>query len=121
LILACASTVLAPSLAARAQSTDRAAAQSPPSWSSPSLVDDTVTAPNGAITTRTALLANAKWGITETPRAERVTDGVYALRGWGIASSFAIEAPDGWIIVDTGDSTRAANEMRAALEGAIGH
>ena len=66
LILACASTALAPSLAARAQSTDRAAAQSPPSWRSPSLVDETVVGPNGAITTRTALLANAKWGITET-------------------------------------------------------
>ena len=120
LILACAAAALAPSLAARAQSTERTAAQSPPSWRSPSLVDETVVGPNGAITTRTALLANAKWGITETTRAERVTDGVYALRGWGLGSSFAIEAPDGWIIVDTGDSTRAATEMRAALEAAVG-
>ena len=117
--LACASIALATSLGARAQSTDRPAAQ-PSSWSSPSLVDETVVGPNGAITTRTALLANAKWGITETPRAERVVDGVYALRGWGLGSSFAIEAPDGWIIVDTGDSTRAATEMRAALEAAVG-
>jgi glyoxylase-like metal-dependent hydrolase (beta-lactamase superfamily II) len=45
---------------------------------------------------------------------------VYALRGWGIASSYAIEAPDGWIIVDTGDSTRAAAEMREKLEQALG-
>ncbi len=120
-ILACAATALAPSLAARAQSTERAAAQSPPSWRSPSLVDETVVGPNGAVTTGTALLANEKWGIGDRKRAERVTDGVYALRGWGIASSFAIEAPDGWIIVDTGDSTRAAAEMRATLEGAVGH
>jgi alkyl sulfatase BDS1-like metallo-beta-lactamase superfamily hydrolase len=118
-MLTCASIALAPSLGARAQSTDRAAVP-PPSWSSPSLVDETVVGPNGAITTRTALLADGKWGIIETPRAERVTDGVYALRGWGIASSFAIEAPGGWIIVDTGDSTRAATEMRAALEAAVG-
>jgi len=119
-ILACASVALAPSLGAHAQSTDRAAAQAAPSWSSPSLVDETVVGPNGAITTRTALLANAKWGITETPRAERVTDGVYALRGWGLGSSVAIEAPGGWIIVDTGDSVRVGKEMRAALEAAVG-
>ena len=118
-ILACASVALTLSFGAHAQPTDRAAAPAP-SWSSPSLVDETVVGPNGAITTRTALLANAKWGITETPRAERVVDGVYALRGWGLGSSFAIEAPDGWIIVDTGDSTRAATEMRAALEAAVG-
>jgi alkyl sulfatase BDS1-like metallo-beta-lactamase superfamily hydrolase len=119
LILTCAFVALTPSIGAHAQSTDRAAAAAP-SWSSPSLVDETVVGPNGAITTRTALLANAKWGINETPRAERVIDGVYALRGWGLGSSFAIEAPDGWIIVDTGDSTRAATEMRAALEAAVG-
>jgi alkyl sulfatase BDS1-like metallo-beta-lactamase superfamily hydrolase len=119
-ILACASIALTPSLGARAQSTDRTAAQPAASWSGPSLVDETVVGPNGAVTTRAALLANGKWGITETKRAEPVTDGVYALRGWGIASSFAIEAPGGWIIVDTGDSTRAATEMRAALEAALG-
>lgn len=34
-----------------------------PSWSSPSLRNDTVVGPNGTVTTRTALLANEKWGI----------------------------------------------------------
>ena len=119
-ILSCAAMALAPSLGARAQSTDRAAAQTAPSWSSLSLRSETVVGPNGAVTTQTALAANGNWGITETQRAERVADGVYALRGWGIASTFAIEAPGGWIIVDTGDSTRAATEMRAALEASIG-
>jgi alkyl sulfatase BDS1-like metallo-beta-lactamase superfamily hydrolase len=95
-------------------------AAQPPSWSSPSLRSESVVGPNGAVTTHPALLANGKWGITETKRAERVADGVYALRGWGIASSFAIEAPGGWIIVDTGDSTRAATEMRTVLDEAIG-
>jgi len=90
------------------------------SWHSPSLTMDTVTAPNGAVTTQTQLQANALWGLTETTVAEKVTDGVYALRGWGIASSYAIEAPDGWIIIDTGDSTRAAAEMRALLEQTLG-
>ncbi len=90
------------------------------SWHSPSLTMETVTGANGAVTTPTQLEANALWGLTETPVAEKVTDGVYALRGWGIASSYAIEAPEGWIIVDTGDSTRAAAEMRELLEQTLG-
>ena len=91
-----------------------------PSWHSPSLTMETVTGPNGVIATPTALTANALWGITDKKVAEVVIPGVYALRGWGIASSFAIEAPGGWIIVDTGDSTRAAAEMRATLERSVG-
>ncbi len=120
LILACASTALVPSLAARAQSTDHAAAQPAASWSSRSLTMETVTGPNGVITTDTALTANARMGITDSKVAEQVAPGVYALRGWGIAHSFAIEAPNGWIIVDTGDSTRAAAEMRETLEHTLG-
>jgi alkyl sulfatase BDS1-like metallo-beta-lactamase superfamily hydrolase len=116
-ILACASLALAP-FGARAEKVDPAAAAS--SWSSPSLRSETVVGPNGAVTTAAALSANDKWGIGNTKRVERVTDGVYALRGWGLASSFAIEATEGWIIIDTGDSTRAATEMRAKLEETLG-
>ena len=94
--------------------------QTAPSWSSPSLRGETVVGPNGAVTTGTALLANDKWGIGDAKRVERVTDGVYAMRGWGIASSFAIEAPAGWIVIDTGDHTQAAAEMRAMLEQTLG-
>jgi len=89
------------------------------SWHSPSLTMETVTGPNGAVTTRTALSADARLGVTATKIAEQVAAGVYALRGWGIAHSFAIEAPNGWIVVDTGDSTRAAAEMREMLERAV--
>ncbi len=95
-------------------------AQPAPSWHSPSLRSETVVGPNGAITTDTALTADARMGITDSKVAEQVAAGVYALRGWGIAHSFAIEAPNGWIIVDTGDSTRAAAEMRETLERAVG-
>ena len=91
-----------------------------PSWHSQSLTMETVTGPNGAVTTRTALSADARLGVTDTKIAEQVAAGVYALRGWGIAHSFAVEAPNGWIIVDTGDSTQAAAEMRETLERAIG-
>jgi len=89
-------------------------------WRSPSLRSETVTGPNGAVTTHAALLANEKWGIGDKKRIEQVIEGVYAMRGWGIASSFAIEAPEGWIIIDTGDNTRAAMEMRAMLEKTLG-
>jgi alkyl sulfatase BDS1-like metallo-beta-lactamase superfamily hydrolase len=86
------------------------------SWGSPSLRGETVVGPNGEVTTRAALLANENWGIGNKKHVETVTDGVYAMRGWGIGSSFAIEAPEGWIIIDTGDHTQAATEMRAMLE-----
>ncbi len=99
---------------------EKRGAQTAPSWSSPSLRSETAVGPNGAVTTRAALLANDKWGIGNTKRVERVTDGVYAMRGWGIGSSFAIEAPAGWIIIETGDFTRAAAEMRSRLEETLG-
>jgi alkyl sulfatase BDS1-like metallo-beta-lactamase superfamily hydrolase len=122
IILLLATCALGASLAtnaANAASHSREAG-SKASWHSQSLTMDTVAAPNGAVTTATQLQANALWGLTETTVAEKVTDGVYALRGWGIASSYAIEAPDGWIIIDTGDSTRAAAEMRTLLEQTLG-
>ncbi len=99
---------------------EKRTAQVQPSWHSPSLNMETVTGPNGAITTHAALLANDKWGIGAPKRVEQVTDGVYAMRGWGLGSCFAVEAPDGWIIIDTGDHTRAAAEMRAKLEEMLG-
>jgi glyoxylase-like metal-dependent hydrolase (beta-lactamase superfamily II) len=103
---------------AQAQTVPTAGSES--TWHSPSLTMETVTASNGAVTTRTQLEANSLFGITDTKVAEKVTDGVYAFRGWGIGNCFAVEAPDGWIIIDTGDSTRAAAEMREMLEQAVG-
>ena len=103
-----AGILLAETGAATAQTQNVLSAQGENSWSSPSLRSETVVGPNGAVTTRTTLLANEKWGIGDKKHVEQVTDGVYAMRGWGIASSFAIEAPKGWIIIDTGDFTRAA-------------
>jgi alkyl sulfatase BDS1-like metallo-beta-lactamase superfamily hydrolase len=90
------------------------------SWHSQSLTTETVTGPNGSITTPTSLTVNARLGVTESKIVEPVAPGVYALRGWGIAASFAIEAPNGWIIVDTGDSTKAAAEMREKLASSVG-
>jgi hypothetical protein len=90
-----------------------------PIWRSASLVEETVTMPNGAVTTALAAAANDRLGMTER-RAIEVAPDVWLLAGWGIAHSMAIRAPGGWIIVDTGDSTRAAQEMRDMLEAATG-
>jgi alkyl sulfatase BDS1-like metallo-beta-lactamase superfamily hydrolase len=115
--LACAAFSLA-----QAQDEPRkdATARDASSWHSQSLTLETAVGPKGSVTTPTSLTVNPRMGVTEAKIAEPVAKGVYALRGWGIASSFAIEAPDGWIIVDTGDSTQAAAEMRETLERAVG-
>jgi len=88
-------------------------------WRSASLVEDTATAPNGAITTSDMIAANDRLFMTEK-RAVEVAPDVWLLAGWGLAHSMAIRAPEGWIIVDTGDSTRTAQEMRETLESAVG-
>ncbi len=89
------------------------------SWRSQSLRDQPTTGPNGIVTTAEALAVNRKMGA-ERKAVTEVAPGVWSLSGWGIASSFAIDAPGGWIILDTGDSRQAAAEMRAQLEKALG-
>ena len=122
--IACAAAVLALGTFPVARADDAVskarAAAAEPSWHSPSLTMDTVTGPNGVVTTRLALEVDGRMGVPDQKVAEEVVPGVYSLRGWGIAHSFAIEAPNGWIIVDTGDSTRAAAEMREKLEAKVG-
>ena len=86
---------------------------------SQSLVDKTVTMPNGAVTTEQATAVNQMMGA-DTKVVQEMTEGVYHIRGWGIAHSIAIDAPEGWIIVDTGDSNKTAAEMRAYLEKKVG-
>ena len=81
------------------------------SFVSKSLIDKTVTAPNGAITVQDALNVNKLLGAHEKV-VDEITKGVYHIRGWGIAHTIAIDAPEGWIIVDTGDTTKTAAEMR---------
>ncbi len=93
--------------------------QSAPSWRSQSLREQPTTGPNGIVTTAEALGVNAKLGA-EKKAAIQVAPGIYALAGWGIAASYAIDAPGGWIVIDTGDNNQAASEMRKMLEQAVG-
>ncbi len=67
------------------------AAASGPLWRSPSLVEETVTGPNGAITSRDISEVNDRLAMTEK-RAIEVAPDVWLLAGWGIAHSMAIRA-----------------------------
>ena len=89
------------------------------SWRSQSLRDQPATGPTGAVTTAEALTVNRRMGA-ERKAVTEVAPGVWSLAGWGIAISYAIDAPGGWIIIDTGDTTTAAAEMRAMLEKTVG-
>ena len=89
------------------------------SFVSLSLKEKTVTAPNGAVTTADALAINKIMGA-DKKEVDEIAKGVYHIRGWGIAHTIAVDAPEGWIIVDTGDSTLTAAEMRQYLEKKLG-
>lgn len=88
-------------------------------WRSQSLRDQPATGPNGAVAAAETLAVNARMGV-DRKSVSQLAPGVYALAGWGIAISYAIDAPGGWIIIDTGDTTKAAAEMRAMLEKTVG-
>lgn len=89
------------------------------SWRSQSLRDQTATGPNGSVTTAEALTVNQRMGV-EVKTVKELAPGLYSLAGWGIGISYAIDAPGGWIIIDTGDTTTAAADMRAMLEKTLG-
>ena len=89
------------------------------SFVSQSLIEKTVIAPNGAVTVEDAVTVNKLMGADKKV-AHEITNGVYHIRGWGIAHTIAIDAAEGWIIIDTGDSTKTASEMRQRLEQKVG-
>ena len=89
------------------------------SFISKSLSNETVIGPNGAVTVADAVVVSKLMGAEEKVVHE-ITGGVYHIRGWGIAHTIAIDAPQGWIIIDTGDSTKSAAEMRDRLEEKVG-
>ncbi|MEY2883321.1 MAG: hypothetical protein RL490_1045 [Pseudomonadota bacterium] len=88
-------------------------------WHSQSLREKPAIGPGGVIAAPETLTVNERLGA-DRKVAEQVAPGVYSLRGWGIAHSIAIDAPDGWIIIDTGDGSKPAAEMRALLEKTVG-
>jgi alkyl sulfatase BDS1-like metallo-beta-lactamase superfamily hydrolase len=83
------------------------------------LTEQPVEMASGAITHSDSASADKAADIEEKT-VQRITDGVYRLGGWGIASTIAVEGPEGWVIVDAGDNLEAAQEQRRMLEADVG-
>ena len=84
-----------------------------------SLQNKVVTGANGSLSSPQAAAANKRAQIEEKS-VRKIVDGVYRIGGWGIGNIIAVEAPNGWIIVDAGDYLEVALEQRRALEDKVG-
>ncbi len=67
-----------------------------------SLQDKVITGPKGSLTSPQAASANKRAQIEEKS-ARKIADGIYRIGGWGIGNIIAVEGPEGWVVVDTGD------------------
>jgi len=85
-----------------------------------SLHSELTTAANRAITTAPQANVDGTWGIAEKHVTE-VAEGIFRIAGWGIGNVIAVEGPEGWLIIDTGDDVAQATEQRTALEQKLGH
>jgi len=79
-----------------------------------SLQDKVVTGAKGSLTSPQAA------AMVEEKSVRKIADGIYRIGGWGIGNIIAVEAPEGWIIVDAGDYLEVAQEQRRALEDKAG-
>ncbi len=84
-----------------------------------SLQDKVVAGAKGSLTSPQAAAANKQAQI-EKKHVRKIADGIYRISGWGIGNIIAVEAPEGWIIVDTGDYLEVAQEQRRFLEEKVG-
>ena len=84
-----------------------------------SLQDKVITGLKGSLTSPQAAAANKRAQVEEKD-VRKIADGIYRISGWGIGNIIAIEGPEGWIIVDTGDYLEVAQEQRRALEDKVG-
>jgi len=72
-------------------------------------------APNGAIARQEVLETAAKILYTE-PTTEKLADGVWCIGGYSLANTTVIEAEDGLIVYDTGDTKEEGEHIREAIE-----
>jgi len=87
------------------------------SWHSGSLTRATITAPNGAITTRDAAEANVGMGAAKKI-ADEIALGVFHLRGWGIAHSVSIAGSNA-ALADFGASLDRGHLIPQSAKSAI--
>jgi len=74
-----------------------------------------VTAPNGAIVNKEVLDQLPKTAWTEGPEIENPVEGVYVLGGYLISACIVVEAEDGLIVFDTGDTREDGERLLKAI------
>lgn len=76
---------------------------------------DLIEAPNGAMVRQEVLETVSKIMYLE-PTTEKLADGVWCIGGYSLANTTVIEAEDGLIVYDTGDTVEEAEHIREAIE-----
>ena len=76
---------------------------------------DLVTAPNGAIINKEIMEQLPKSGWTSGPEIENPVKGVYVLGGYLISACIVVEAEDGLIVFDTGDTKKDGEKLLKAI------
>ena len=71
-------------------------------------------APNGAVVREEVLKTGARILYLE-PTTEKLADGVWCIGGYSLANTTVIEAKDGLIVYDTGDTKEEAEHIREAI------
>ncbi|MBW2174231.1 MAG: MBL fold metallo-hydrolase [Deltaproteobacteria bacterium] len=84
-----------------------------------SLQDKVISGPKGSLTSPQAASVN-KLGQIEEKSVRKIADRIYRIAGWGIGNLIAVQAPEGWMIVDAGDYLEVAQEQRRFLEDKVG-
>ena len=74
-----------------------------------------VAAPNGAIVNKEVLEELPKTAWTEGPEIENPVEGVYVLGGYLISACIVVEAEDGLIVFDTGDTKEDGEKLLKAI------
>lgn len=74
-----------------------------------------VTAPNGAITRAEVLKTSAEILYLE-PTTDKLAEGIWTIGGISMGNVTVIEAEDGLIVYDTGDSKAEGEHIREAIE-----
>ena len=72
-------------------------------------------APNGAIAREDVLTIGPQIAYME-PTTEKLADGVWCIGGYSLANTTVIEADDGLIVYDTGDTKEEAEHIREAIK-----
>ena len=74
-----------------------------------------VTAPNGAIVNKEVLEQLPKTGWTSGPEIENPVEGLYVLGGYLISACIVVEADEGLIVFDTGDTKEDGENLLKAI------